>query len=347
MMVGITVALADNSSRSRWDHYVAGHNESEAYHLYAWRHVLESALGCACYYLQARAEDGTVRGVLPLAHLKSRLFGNFLVSIPAFNYCGVLADDETVREALLDGARELGASLALDHIELRHRDNLDVDLPYRADKVAMRLSLPPSEEELWQGFKPKLRAQIRRPSKDGAQATAGSVELLDEFYDVFSRNMRDLGTPVYPKTLFREMCRQFPDEVRVHVVRLEDKPVAAGITVAHKGSMEIPFASSLREFNRSSVNMLLYWSVLCAAIAAGCTVFDFGRSTPDTGTYRFKAQWGAHPQPLHWHYWLRDAGELPMLNPQNPKFRFATQVWSRLPVAVANLLGPRIVRHLP
>jgi FemAB-related protein (PEP-CTERM system-associated) len=159
--------------------------------------------------------------------------------------------------------------------------------------------------------------------------------------------MRDLGTPVFPKKLFAQMCKSFPDKTRIFIVRINGKPCAAGITYGFRDRLEIPSASALREYNRSSVNMLLYWTVLKYAVREGYRVFDFGRSTVNAGTYRFKKQWGAEPEQLHWHYCLHPGAALPSLNPQNAKYQLATKVWQRLPLRIANLLGPRIVRNLP
>jgi len=207
--------------------------------------------------------------------------------------------------------------------------------------------LPQTEDELWGGFSSKLRAQIRRPQKEGATCDEGGVEFADDFYEVFSRNMRDLGTPVYPKVFFTEICNRFSERVRFFVVRMQGRPVAAAYTIGHRDTLEIPSASSLREFNRYSPNMLLYWSVLRYAIRQGFRTFDFGRTSIDSGPYRFKKQWGAEPQSLAWHYILQQGGELPRINPDNPKYRLAVSIWRRLPVSIANLIGPRVVKHLP
>lgn len=341
------ISRATDADRADWDRFVVSVDESESYHLYEWRKVFERVLGHNCIYLVARDSAGIVVGVLPLVQLNSWLFGNFLVSVPWFNYCGMLTDNEAARLELLEAAWTIAEETGASHIELRHAGAQALDLPFRDDKVAMRLTLPESSEQLWQEFTSKLRAQIRRPTKAGATCEEGGIELLDEFYSVFSRNMRDLGTPVFPKSLFREMCTVFPDATRIFVVRLQGKPCAAGITHGFKDKLEIPSASSLREFNRISVNMLLYWTVLQYAVREGYGVFDFGRSTKDSGTYRFKKQWGALPRQLHWHYCVRPGAELPALNPQNPKYRIATEIWSRLPLWIANTLGPHIVRHLP
>jgi FemAB-related protein (PEP-CTERM system-associated) len=159
--------------------------------------------------------------------------------------------------------------------------------------------------------------------------------------------MRDLGTPVYPRRFFAEILAAFPAQAKVFVIDIADKPVAAGFVLTHRSTAEIPWASSLREANRTGANMLLYWAVLRDAVAAGLTRFDFGRSTRDSGTYRFKEQWGARPQQLRWHYWLPVGEALPHLNPANPKYRTAIALWRKLPVPVANWLGPHIVKYLP
>jgi FemAB-related protein (PEP-CTERM system-associated) len=175
----------------------------------------------------------------------------------------------------------------------------------------------------------------------------GREELLDSFYDVFSENMRDLGTPVYAKAFFENMLGEFPGRTWIGVVRSGGRPVAAGILAGFRERLEIPWASSLRQFNRFSPNMLLYWTCLEFGCANGFRQFDFGRSTPNEGTYRFKEQWGAQPWPLHWFYWLPKGRPMPQVNPRNPKYRAAIGVWQHLPVSVTRLIGPSIVKYIP
>lgn len=342
----ISVVEAGPESRGEWDDYVARSSRAELYHDYRWRALIEGVFGHRSLYLLARDATG-VRGVLPLVRLKSRLFGDFLVSVPYLNYGGVLADSDAARQALLAESVRRGRDLGVDHIELRHRDEPRLDWPAREDKVAMLLELPSSQDDLWRTFSAKLKSQIRRPEKEGAVVRQGGRELLSDFFAVFSRNMRDLGTPVYPQRFFAAILETFARETSVFVVDLAGKPVAAGIVVAHRDTLEIPWASSLREANRAGVNMLLYAAVLRHAIARGLRRFDFGRSTKDSGTYRFKEQWGARPLQLHWHYWLPHGGPLPQINPNNPKYRAAISMWRRLPVPIANFLGPQIVKNLP
>ncbi|MEO1201370.1 MAG: FemAB family XrtA/PEP-CTERM system-associated protein [Pseudomonadota bacterium] len=342
----VRVRRAGSEDSMRWNAFVDAAPGASVYHRYEWRELLEQVFRHRCHYLVAEDSHGRIVGVLPASEVSSRLFGRFIVSVPYFNYCGVLAETDGVRNGLIDAMSTVAREAGADYIELRHRSGVDLELAARTDKVAMELPLPESSETLFAQFKPKLRAQIRRPSKAGARCLEGGAELLDDFYAVFSRNMRDLGTPVFPKRMFEKILELQPRTARVFVVYLDGEPAAAGLTIGYRGRVEIPVASSLRRFNPQAVNMLLYWTVLEAAIRDGYDVFDFGRSTVDSGPHRFKKQWGATPETLNWHYWLRDGDDLPQLNPSNPKFALATAVWRRLPVGLANLLGPRIVRCL-
>jgi FemAB-related protein (PEP-CTERM system-associated) len=343
----LTVTETDAASSGAWDAYVAASPRAEIYHDYRWRSLIETVFGRECHYLRACDRNDRVRAVLPLVRLKSALFGDFLVSVPYFNYGGVLADSTAARDAMIAAGVKLGRKLGVRHIELRGRAGDSLDLPVRTDKVSMVLELPATEDELFKGFTSKLRAQIRRPGKAGATSRLGGAELLTDFYRVFSRNMRDLGTPVYSPRFFEAILATFPQQARVCVVDLDGRPVAAALVLSHRNRLEIPWASSLREANPQGVNMLLYWSVLRFAIATGCRAFDFGRSSKDAGTYRFKEQWGAVPQQLLWHYWLPDGVEMPRITPDNPKYRLAIAAWQRLPVPVANTLGPYIAKNLP
>jgi FemAB-related protein (PEP-CTERM system-associated) len=240
-------------------------------------------------------------------------------------------------------ARSFGAS----HVELRHVERQFEQLPFRQHKLGMRRDLPSTTEALWAAVDRKIRNQVRKAQKEGLEAVTGGAELVDEFYTVFAENMRDLGTPVYPPALFSETLRLFPDRAKVSVVRYKGRAVAAGIVIGFRDVVLNPWASSLREFRHLCPNMLLYWTLLEQAVRDGAHVFDFGRSSPGGGTHQFKLQWGAAEVPLHWEYVLLSRAEPPNQGPSNPKFERAIRAWQRLPLSVANVLGPRIARHLP
>jgi FemAB-related protein (PEP-CTERM system-associated) len=200
---------------------------------------------------------------------------------------------------------------------------------------------------LWERLDRKVRNQIRKAQKSALTVERGDHRLLNEFYEVFARNMRDLGTPVYSQRLFAEVLRTFPDRARLHVVRLGSQPIAAGLTYRTGKTVEVPWASSVRDFNQLCPNHLLYWNVIETAIADGCDQLDFGRSTPHEGTYKFKEQWGAEPLPLHWEYVLTSGSTLPNLGPANRKFHLMIEAWKKLPLKVATTLGPHVVRGIP
>jgi FemAB-related protein (PEP-CTERM system-associated) len=347
MKTARVVEIREEESGAEWDAYVRGAEGAAAYHAYAWRKLIRDVFGHESHYFAAHDPAGKIVGVLPLVRLRSPLFGDFMVSLPFFNYGGVLADSPAVVATLSASAAECAKGLGVSHVELRHTADLCPQWPSRTDKVTMLLPLPESAALLNKQLDAKVRSQIKRPLREGAVASHGGLELLDDYYAVFSRNMRDLGTPVYPKRFFERILQAFPQAARIHVVRLGGEPVAAGFVIGAGDTLEIPWASSLRSANAVGVNMLLYWSVLERACEAGYRQFDFGRSTRDSGTFRFKKQWGAQPKQLTWHYWLRNGGQPPQINPANPKYQLAVKVWQKLPLPVANFLGPLIVKHLP
>ena len=199
-----------NENEGMWDAFVAGHRGCTNYHRYAWRDVVEKSFQHPAYYLAARNEDNEICGVLPLVHVKSALFGNFLTSLPFFNYGGLSNMGDEISDALLHRSRLLFAETGADHLELRHLGEFESGLVTKQHKVTMILSLEKDEETQWKALDAKVRNQVRKAEKSGLATVTGHIELLDGFYDVFGRNMRDLGTPVYSKTFFRNILQTFP-----------------------------------------------------------------------------------------------------------------------------------------
>lgn len=345
-MKPIKILPFDTSIAPAWDEYVRTNPSSSIYHLSCWKNIVESAFQHETYYFYALDESNNVCGVLPMVRLKSGIFGDFVVSVPYFNYGGALGEHIEVELALMSHASKNFAPMSVGHVEWRDIKKRE-GYPVRDDKVAMLLRLPNSPDDLWQQLGAKLRAQIKKPQKLNPDVVIGGRELLDEFYHVFSINMRDLGTPVYSRKFFFTILEQVPESARILIVRHQGRPVSAAFLLGFREGLEIPWASTIREANQLSMNMLLYWEVLSFAIRSGYKVFDFGRSTRDAGTYKFKAQWGAEPRQLYWHYWLKSGGDLPKLNPDNPKFKLAIAIWQRLPVWLTQLIGPPVVKYLP
>jgi FemAB-related protein (PEP-CTERM system-associated) len=313
----------------------------------AWLMVLQDGLQHTAGCIEA-VEGGSTRGILPLAFVRSMLFGRFLVSLPYVNSGGPLADDENVAKLLIDRAVEVSADLRVSYLELRHEKPIDHPLLSQrlTSKVHVRRALPKTADELWKQLHCKVRNQVRKGEKCGLSVAWGSLDLLSEFYAVFSQNMRDLGTPVYGRHFFHCILTEFAERAELCVVRLEARPVAAALLLHGWGVTEVPSASSLRRYNSTCANMLMYWQLLKRAIERGQHTFDFGRSTRAGSTHRFKQQWGATEFPAEWQYHVR-SGSLGDMRPENPKYAWKIRVWQRLPVTLTRWLGPAIVRGIP
>lgn len=334
-------------AREDWDSFTRSYGYPGYFHQLAWGSVLHDALGHEPYFLIAR-RDHLVTGLLPLTLVRSLLFGRFLVSLPYLNTAGVLSNCPESARRLIDRAVELADELQVKHLELRHEREIEhPSLTERmTTKVHMRLALPETPESLMASFKSKLRSQVKKSLANGQTVTWGREELLGDFYAVFSRNMRDLGTPVYPRQLFQSMLRSFPTEAELCIVYQERQPAAAALLVHGPGTTQVPSASTLREFNPTNANMRLYWHLLERSVLRGQSTFDFGRSSAESGPYKFKEQWGARPDPAIWQTYRR-AGTSNELRPDNSKFQTLIRVWTMLPMPAANFLGPWIVRGIP
>jgi len=343
----VSIRLADVRDEARIDRYVIISDITNTYHDVRWGRIAERCFGHKYYVLLSENADGVIDGILPFVHIKSWIFGNYMVSMPYFNYGGVCANDESTQERLIDEAVRMAKDLKVQHIEFRQEVSLNNGFPEKTHKVSMRLRLSDSPDELLKSFPSKLRSQIKVPQKAGLTVRIGRMEELESFYTVFSRNMRDLGTPVYPMKFFRSILEAFPENTWIGSVYAGNVPVASGFLAGFKSRIEIPWASSVRSYNRFSPNMLLYWSCLKFACEQGYGTFDFGRSTAEESTYKFKEQWGAAPSPMIWSYWVHDEAKIPDLTTRNPKYQLAIGIWKRLPLPVTQMLGPRIVKNIP
>lgn len=313
----------------------------------AWLFALRDGLGHKPYCLEASA-GGQIRGILPLVHMRSVLFGRFLVSLPYLNYGGVLADDEAVAQQLLHRAAALADELRVRYLEVRHQQEVPHQVVNHSShhKVNMRLGLPGSVEHLRKQLSGKVRNQVVKGEKSELTVVWGRHELLAEFYAIFSHHMRDLGTPVYGQRLFQSILEHFPEHAEFCVVRAGRQAAGAALLLHGQGITEVPSASTLRAFHHTCANMLMYWHLLRRAVEKRQRIFDFGRCSPDSNTFRFKKQWGAEPHPAVWQYYLREGGAGDM-RADNPKYQRFIRLWQRLPVALTRWLGPPIVRGIP
>jgi len=330
-----------------WDQYVEQHKGHSPYHLFAWLAAIETAYSHQVYYLVAK-NNSKIVGVLPLVNIRIPFKGGALCSLPFCDVGGCLADNSEVDAALEQQATELKGQLNSKSIEYRERAEISDETQLEGRKVSMLLPLPETSDELFSGFKSKLRSQIRKAEKNGLTYEMGTnQQFIDEFYAVFSENMLRLGSPVHSKKWIESICEQYEGQCIIAVVKLDSVPVGAGIVLFSNDKACIPWASTRAEYNRLSPNMMLYWALLKFVTEKGCTEFDFGRSTFNEGTFRFKQQWGAKPAPLEW----RD--DVPQINSQMGSVQSTSslkslveKVWKRLPLAVANTIGPKLRRYI-
>lgn len=319
------------------------------------------------------AETGPgTKGVLPLVRIGHMLFGDALVSMPFCDGGGILASEASVERDIIERTVRLANEQCVSAIELRQYHPLlsleEIDwaagrgsacrkeswpteewcvYPQAAGrKKRMIMELPSDPDALMRSFGAKLRSQIRRPRKEGLAARVGGIEMLDGFYDVFAENMRDLGSPVHSKRFFREVLRAFGERARIFIVEGRGVPMACGLTLGFRDTLSNPWASSLRKYGQIAPNMLLYWAMLEYGCQQGYKRFDFGRSTVGEGTYRFKEQWGARPEPLFWYRFVHESHARASLPIERNSMRRAQQYWKRLPVSVTKVLGPRIRRYI-
>jgi len=338
--------LADaGPGTTEWDEFVQNADGGTFCHLSAWQEVMRDVLGASCHYKVAVSKSGAWRGIHPLVRVRSLILGDYLMSMPFLNDGGPLGD-ASARRALGAAARELARGWGVDLLELRSREAVPGDLTESDRKITVLLDLPDDPDVLWKDiFRSKLRSQVRKPMKEGMEIRFGSDQ-LDPFYGVFARTMRDLGTPVLPKSFFDVLPDLFPDHVVFACVYREELPMAAGCGFTFGDEFEITWAGSIREHSRKAPNMLLYWGLMERMIERGLETFNFGRCSPGSGTHRFKSQWGGEDVPLPWAQWSADEKAAPP-TPEGGVFKLATDLWRRLPLGVANRVGPIFSRRLP
>lgn len=353
----VKVKILQESDTGEWDKYVYSKKDGNLYLISSWKKIIEKTYGHKTYYLIAiDTGNKKIVGILPLVHLKHFIFGNSLISIPYFDMGGVLADSYDIEAQIIAEAVKIGRALKVDLIELRHsseRPNLNqcqiknsFVCSEQSNKVRMLIKLPDSSKALMKSFKSKLRSQIKKPIKEGLYKIIGGIELIDEFYNVFLVNMRDLGSPIHSKKLIKNVISNFEPRARIVIIKKDNIAIAASVICGYKNILENPWSSALRKFSYLSPNMLLYWSMLEYACDNGFKYFDFGRSTPNEGTFKFKEQWGASPEPLFWYYLSQKGLKQSQHGSDKSKFSNAVQVWQKFPVFLTALLGPMIRKHI-
>ena len=340
-----------DSDKQVWDDFIFNNGNSSFFHLIGWKDIIEQTFGHKSHYIMALSEN-QVKGVLPLFELKNRLFGHALVSIPFVVYGGACATDKNTESMLLKSASVLGRLIGVDYVELRNE--FDV-LPVESDRqnwltknlyATFQREIYPDIESNFNAIPRKQRRMIKQGSKAGLISKIGGGEYLSDFYRVYAINKKNLGTPVFPIKYFENIMKIFPQTFILSVWK-DNIMVAAVMTFIFKDRLMPYFSGALKEYFRYAANDFMYWELMRYGCEKGYKLFDFGRSKKGTGSYDFKRHWGFEPKDLPYTYYLVAMKDMPNISPVNPKYSAMVNIWKKLPLFVANWLGPKIVRNIP
>ncbi len=339
-----TLALNDTATAQRWDAFVLACPTATFFHRAGWQAIMNGVFRHDTYFLYAE-NDGRIEGVLPLAHVKSMLFGNSLVSLPFAVYGGVAAMNADAASALEAEAQRIAQRLGVDHLELRHVDARHEDWPRQDLYVTFRKAILPEEEANMLAIPRKQRAMVRKGIKNGLRSEIDPG--VDRFFALYADNVHRHGTPALPKRYFEALQAQFGGDCEVLIVSGPDGRTLSGVLSFYFRDEVLPYYAGDDESARDlAANDFKYWELMRLSCARGLKVFDYGRSKQGTGSFAFKKNWGFEPAPLHYEYCLYKRDAVPQNNPANAKFRLMIEAWRRMPIGMANWLGPYVVRNL-
>jgi FemAB-related protein (PEP-CTERM system-associated) len=340
----VTVRPLTAESRGRWDAFVGACPDATFFHRAGWKWVIERSFGHRTYHLMAERGE-VVCGVLPLIHVRSRLFGNALVSMPFAVYGGPVASGPEALAALDRAALSLAERLGVDHLEYRCRARQRPTWPCKDDIYATfvrPLAADPQANLL--AIPRKQRAVVRKSL--GAGLAPSNVEDPADLWRIYAESVHRLGTPVFARRYFAELKREFGSDCELLIVQAGDRAVSGVLSFYFRDTVLPYYAGGAEEARRLGAFDFMYWDVMRRAGEAGVAWFDFGRSKRGTGAFDFKRNWGFEPTWLHYEYHLRRGADLPNLSPLNPKYRMFIALWRRLPLPIANVAGPWLARSL-
>lgn len=329
-----------------WESYVASHPDASLFHGLTWQRSLERTFPSyqPCHRIAWRGDS--VCGVLPLYRVPSLPFGCSLISTPLGVYGGVCADDEEAARALIEDATAHARRIGARYVEFRHERPMG-SLLTKDLYVTFLRKIHPDPEVNAVGIPGQKRRGIRNAESHGLAIRAGGTELLAGFYDVYTRNMRNLGSPAFPLPLFETLLEEYGDQVRIFGVFQGDTMTSAAFAFFYRDRVMPYYCASTRAGMAVNTNECMYWNIMRYAAERGFRVMDFGRSKKDSGSYHFKRRWGVTPTPLPYQYQLVAQREMPNLSPNNPKFASVIWTWQRTPLPLTRWLGPKLSRYFP
>ena len=334
----------DFATEAMWEAFVLASPEATFFHRPGWQRVMQQVFRLETYFLYALAE-GRIQGVLPLAHVKSWLFGRSLVALPFAVYGGVVADSAQVADALEFEAQKIAKQLAVAHLECRNVSLRHVDWPAQDLYVTFRKEIFSDEDANMLAIPRKQRAMVRKGIKNGLRSTLDAN--ADDFFALYADNVHRHGTPAMPKRYFQALMSEFGQDCEIlTVVAPDGSPLSSVLSFYFRDEVLPYYAGDDESARNLAANDFKYWELMRRACQRGLKVFDYGRSKQGTGSYAFKKNWGFEPTALHYEYCLYTRSSVPQNNPSNAKFKLLIATWRRMPLRMANWLGPFVVRNL-
>jgi len=334
----------DQAAAARWEAFVQACPQASFFHRAGWQRMVGEVFGHDTYFLYVE-QAGSITGVLPLAHVNSWLFGNSLVGLPFAVYGGVAAADEASAELLEREAQAIARKLGVGHLELRNVTARHADWPTQDLYVTFRRAIDPLEEANMLAIPRKQRAMVRKGIKNGLASHIDTD--VDRFFALYADNVHRHGTPAMPKRYFQALMQQFgPDCEVLTVTDASGRPLSSVMSFYFRDEVLPYYAGDDESARDLAANDFKYWELLRRACARRLKVFDYGRSKQGTGSFSFKKNWGFVPTPLHYEYCLYKRDAIPQNNPSNAKYKLMIETWRRMPIGLANWLGPFVVRNL-
>ena len=346
MRMDIEVQELRRKEEKEWDNFIEQSSNSTFFHQIGWKNVVERTYKHKPVYLIARKE-GEVKGVLPLFLMRSMIFGKKLVSVPFAPYGGVCTDDKTIENALIEEAKRITKELGVDYLELRNMTTKQgSDLLVKSLQVTSVLDLDPNPDIIWKKMKRDKRRGIKKAKEANLEIIWGPEGLRD-FYGIYTKTMWHLGTPVHSINFFENIIHEFPDSIDIITVKYKNKAIASIFLLFFKEVAISGWSGSLREYSRLYPNNFAYWEVLKYCCEKGYKFFDFGRSMPNSGIHKFKKSFGAETKYLYYQYYLNNKNEIPDITVTSPMRRLFAGIWKKLPITIANSIGPTFRRCFP
>lgn len=339
----LTVQVLSSEDVSRWDAFVQTCPEATFFHRAGWKRVMEEAFGHPAWFLFAE-RNGEIEGVLPLAQINSRLFGNSLMSLPFCVYGGVAANTDEARQCLTQVAQEKADALKVDALEMRYQKPQNPDWARKDLYVTFRKEIDADPEVNLKNIPRKQRAMVRKGIKAGLEGTWDDE--IDRFYAAYSESVHALGTPVFSRKLFTTLQDVFGEDCRILTISKDGRTVSSVMNFYFRDEVLPYYGGGTSEARALKGNDFMYWELMSRSAEQGIKIFDFGRSKNGAGSYSFKKNWGFEPTPLHYEYYLVKADSVPDVNPNNPKYQMFIKLWRKMPLGMTQWLGPHIVRNL-